>query len=569
MGLADDLHFSDEKISRWQAVLEATQQAVWEFDARTGTVYHSPMWKTMLGYAEEDLGNDIEEWLARVHPDDVVRVRAEMRRHLDGEIPFYESVHRIRRKDGTYHWTQDRGQVVERDADGKPLLILGTKMEASQRQLFQEQLDQLADNVPGMLYQYQVNPDGSSHFPYASTGSHAIYGLSPEVLRTDAAQAFARIHPEDRAGILATFSPGRPLASFKAEYRVNLPGHGERWLSGYAKPQRLENGAILWHGYIQDITTNKQRALKLQDTERLLQRLMNEMPIGLSLVDGSGHIYFRNRRHQEYFSFLDCTDPTLANWWQLAYPDPDYRAQVIRDWEANVAEAAAQGTEIPRKDYRVTMRDGSQRVMAIGGLSFGDHYMATFEDRTEQIAHSELLLKMAYIDGLTGIANRRHFDENLQIEWRRCHRSGKPLSLLMIDIDHFKAYNDRYGHLRGDECLQAVAAALRNRLDRAQDLVARFGGEEFVCLLPECDASGAKRVALALLHAVQEMAIENLDSPIADTLTISIGAATQLTDDASPPNALLARADANLYRAKQAGRNRVEDGTDAGTEAQT
>lgn len=561
--MADILKTGDGKISHWEAVLEATRQGVWDYDARTGTVYHSPSWKAFLGYADEDIGNDLEEWLARIHPDDVDRVRSEMLRHMAGQVPFYDSVHRIRRKDGSYLWIQDRGQVVQRDADGEPLQIIGTKMEASKRQLFQEQLDQLADNVPGMLYQYQVEPDGSSHFPYASSGTHAIYGVSPEELQADASLVFSRIHPDDLPGIKSIFDPTHQVTAWKSEYRVILPDRGERWLSGYAKPQRLENGAILWHGYIQDITGRKQRELKHQETERLMQHLMNEMPIGLSLVDGSGHIYFRNKRHQEYFTFLHGTKATLENWWQLAYPDPVYRAQVIQDWEANVAEAAANGTEIQRRDYRVTMPDGTQRVMAIGGLAFGDHYMATFEDRTEQIAHDELLHKMAYIDGLTGVANRRHFDETLHVEWRRGQRSGKPLSLLMIDIDHFKAYNDRYGHVMGDQCLQAVATALRERLDRAEDLLARYGGEEFVCLLPECDLSGANRVAHVLAIAVQELAIENLDSSASHAITVSIGVATHTPGDTSTPEALLAHADANLYRAKQAGRNRVDDGSDA------
>ncbi|MGV8923464.1 MAG: diguanylate cyclase [Thermomonas sp.] len=561
--MAGKLHLGDEKMSHWQAVLEATRQSAWEYDAGTGMVYHSPLWKTLLGYADEDVGNDLEEWLARIHPDDVGRVRAEMQHHMDGQAPFYDSVHRVRRKDGSYLWIQDRGQVVERDAQGHPLRILGTKMEASKRQLFQEQLDQLAENVPGMLYQYQLDPDGSSHFPYASIGTHAIFGVSPEQLRADASRVFSRIHPDDLPGIKSIFQPTRQVTAWKAEFRVILPGRGMRWLSGYAKPQRLESGAMLWHGYIRDITSDKQRALKHQETERLLQHLMNEMPMGLSLVDASGRIYFRNRRFHKYFSFVEGEEPTLVNWWRMAYPDPAYRAQVISDWNNNVAEAAKHGTEVQRKDYRMTMRDGTQKIMAIGGLAFGEHFMATFEDRTEQAAHSEQLLKMAYIDGLTGIANRRHFDEALQTEWRRCQRSGKPLSLLMIDIDHFKAYNDRYGHLRGDQCLQTVATALRARLDRAQDLVARFGGEEFVCLLPECDLSGANRVAQALFLAVQELMIENHDSPVSRTLTVSIGVATQIPDEGSTPDTLLTRADANLYRAKQTGRNRVEDGTGA------
>lgn len=548
----------------WQAVLEATQQGAWDYDARADIVRHSQLWKALLGYADEPVGNTLEAWMQRIHPDDVARVRADMASHWRGDVPFYENIHRIRHRDGSYHWVLDRGRVVERAADGHPLRIIGTKLEASQRQLFQLQLDQLAENVPGMLYQYQLDPDGSSHFPYASAGAVDIYGLTPDELRTDAGKVFERLHPDDRErGILGIQASARTLGIWQAEYRVNLPGRGERWLSGYAKPQKLDNGSVLWHGYIRDITTDKQQELKLRDTERLLQRLMNEMPIGLCLVDESGHFYFRNRRFHDYFGFPEDVPLDLPQWWRESYPDPDYRIVAIRDWREATAHARNHDGEIPRKHYRITLRDGSERIMAIGGLTFGNHFMATFEDRTEQQAQSERLQQLAYIDGLTGIANRRHFDETLLAEWRRCQRNGKPLSLLMFDIDHFKAYNDLYGHQQGDECLQAVAACLHAGLLRAQDLAARYGGEEFVCLLPECDASGALRLADSLRQSVQARALAHAGSPVAPVVTVSVGVATRLPTSAATPDTLIAQADRNLYRAKRGGRNRTNaDGDD-------
>ena len=165
--------------------------------------------------------------------------------------------------------------------------------------------------------------------------------------------------------------------------------------------------------------------------------------------------------------------------------------------------------------------------------------------------------QLAYVDGLTGVANRRHFDDQLQIEWRRCERSGQPLSLLMIDIDHFKSYNDQYGHQQGDACLQAVAQTLRAGLGRAHDLVARYGGEEFVCLLPEIDAAGALSVAESLRMAVQALQLPHASSPVAGVVTISIGAASGVPREDGMSADLLARADASLYRAKSEGRNRV------------
>jgi diguanylate cyclase (GGDEF)-like protein/PAS domain S-box-containing protein len=170
---------------------------------------------------------------------------------------------------------------------------------------------------------------------------------------------------------------------------------------------------------------------------------------------------------------------------------------------------------------------------------------------------SELLRTQAFLDGLTGVANRRRFDEALASEWRRCRRDAAPLSLLMIDIDHFKRYNDRYGHQAGDECLKAVSGTFQERLSRAYDLVARYGGEEFACILPDCDAAGALAKAEELRVAVESLNLTHEDSSAARIVTVSIGVATRVPDGDATPENLVAAADAALYAAKNAGRNRV------------
>lgn len=172
-------------------------------------------------------------------------------------------------------------------------------------------------------------------------------------------------------------------------------------------------------------------------------------------------------------------------------------------------------------------------------------------------AQSDLLRSLAFIDGLTGVANRRRFDEALQAEWRRSRRQAYPLALLMMDIDHFKSYNDLYGHQAGDGCLRAVARALREPLSRAHDLLARYGGEEFACLVPECEVGDALRKAEALRSAVRALAIPHAGSPTADRVTLSVGVAVLAPDDAGEPEALLQAADAALYEAKRLGRDRV------------
>ncbi len=174
----------------------------------------------------------------------------------------------------------------------------------------------------------------------------------------------------------------------------------------------------------------------------------------------------------------------------------------------------------------------------------------------------DMLKNLALLDGLTGVANRRRFDEALPSEWRRCARNQAPLSLAMVDVDRFKGFNDRYGHLAGDDCLRQVAQALSGALHRPADLIARFGGEEFVLLLPETDAVGATRVAEAARSAAARLGIVHESSPPAGIVTVSLGVATA---DPVPAGAEAAAvvdlADRLLYQAKGLGRNRAATGS--------
>lgn len=167
------------------------------------------------------------------------------------------------------------------------------------------------------------------------------------------------------------------------------------------------------------------------------------------------------------------------------------------------------------------------------------------------------LTRLSAVDGLTGIANRRQFDEALSREWRRCLRERETLSLLMIDVDFFKQYNDGYGHQAGDECLRSVAETLRGKLRRPADVVARYGGEEFAAILPDTALEGALLVAEAMRAAVQGLGLTH-DGSAFGVVTVSIGVASLPPQQPEGMPRLLSAADWALYEAKRLGRNCIQ-----------
>lgn len=171
------------------------------------------------------------------------------------------------------------------------------------------------------------------------------------------------------------------------------------------------------------------------------------------------------------------------------------------------------------------------------------------------LTESHKLKRLAILDGLTKVANRHHFDEILEKEWKRLRRKKLPLALILCDLDRFKNYNDVYGHLKGDECLRQVAQAIHEVVKRPGDLVARYGGEEFVVLLPDTDFAGAVEVTEKIQRALQHLNITHPHSPTSDRLTLSIGIASLIPNQEETSATLVAAADSALYEAK-AGRDR-------------
>jgi diguanylate cyclase (GGDEF)-like protein len=210
--------------------------------------------------------------------------------------------------------------------------------------------------------------------------------------------------------------------------------------------------------------------------------------------------------------------------------------------------------------------DARQEVEAfdMGALDYmhGEQDPVVWLARSKGLARhkrsTDMLGKLARIDGLTEIPNRREFDRVLEIEWLRAIRSEEPLSLLMLDVDNFKSYNDGYGHDAGDECLRQVALTIQNTMRRSPDFTARYGGEEFVCVLPETDAEGAMALADSIRRNIEALNVPHEEGNGSGIVTLSTGVATLAASAQKSPVEIIKAADGALYRAKQAGRNCVK-----------
>lgn len=219
-------------------------------------------------------------------------------------------------------------------------------------------------------------------------------------------------------------------------------------------------------------------------------------------------------------------------------------------------------------DYLVKLPDNIELVARIRYhsrsymtlLQRDEAYRALRVSQQQLLDTNLVLQRLMNSDGLTGLSNRRHFDEYLELEWRRATREQSQLSLMMIDVDYFKAYNDNFGHLEGDEALRQVAKAIRANCSRPSDLPARYGGEEFAMVLPNTTPGGARLLAEKLRQSVAGMNIPHIAPDAGAHLTVSIGVATTVPQPGSNSRQLILDADKGLYAAKHNGRNQVQVG---------
>ncbi|NBB86174.1 MAG: PAS domain S-box protein [Bacteroidetes bacterium] len=360
--------------NRYRSVLEGTRAGTWEWNVQTGETVFNERWAEIVGYTLEEIGpTTIDTWMQFAHPDDLKKSNKQLEALFRGERDFYDIECRMRHKNGDWVWVHDRGKVVSWTTDGEPLMMYGTHQDITEQKLIEEaraalveRFEHLDAQVPGALYQFQLMPDGRTRLPYASTGIQQLYGVTPEQVADDATVVFERIHPEDLEGLQASIeASARTLTTWRHTSRVNLPDGRTIWVEGEAAPEKLEDGSILWHGYIQDVTEQQEANRKLLYNERLLQSLYELSPIGIALNDyETGAFVDVNEK------LLEPTGYTKEEFLSLSYWDvtpEEYKQEEMEALQSLEATGAYGPLE---KEY--IKKDGRRYPVLLRGITVQD-----------------------------------------------------------------------------------------------------------------------------------------------------------------------------------------------------
>ncbi|WP_458524493.1 diguanylate cyclase [Onishia taeanensis] len=419
-------------------------------------------------------------------------------------------------------------------------------------------LARLVRHVPGVIYQYRIRPDGSSHFPYASARFEELFDLPPAAVRDDAAPLFARAHPDDLPEIIASIDQAaRTLAPWHCKYRYCHPDGRLRWHEGNATLERQADDSLLCHGYITDITERHELEQALEEERLRLSNILEGTHAGAWEWNVATGEVIVNARWAEMlgYSLAELEPISSTTWEQLVHPDDLPRA-------FEQLNAHFQGKhDFYEAELRMRHRDGHWGWV----LAHGKVFRWTTDNRPLMMAgiHQEIsdrkdaeaaLRRLATTDPLTGLWNRRHFLQHLEQAFERYKRYGQASAVILLDIDHFKCVNDTYGHAAGDRVIQYTAEVL-TAWCRTLDVPARIGGEEFALLLTDTGEAGAHALAERIRHALEVLEVPY--DEISLRMTASFGIAVMAPGDLRYEECMR-RADRALYAAKSGGRNRVE-----------
>ncbi|MFC5698659.1 diguanylate cyclase [Pseudomonas sp. GCM10022186] len=563
-----ELQLSEE---RWSFALDGAGHGVWDWEPQSGRIFLSRGWKTMLGYTEDEVADSLEARARLIHPQDMPLARAELERHLRGASAAYQSQHRMLHKDGRWIWVLDRGKVVERGPDGAPMRMIGTQTDISSSKAVELQLAMAHGQLRSLLNAatqvaivgmdlrgaiLQFNVGAERMFGYRALemiGRHpVVLHLESEVQERcrELGRNLGRLVPDFQAYVEEVTAGDRfDEREWTFQRRDGSQLIGSLILTGVRDERDVLVGYL---GVAIDITERKHVQQALEERDRLLEKLSARVP---------GVLYQCRMEPGERFSF-PYTSAGIVEVFEVA-------PEAVRDDATGLLERVhpddlerVQGSirrsaELLapwREDFRVLLpRQGLRWLRGESVPERGEDGTVLWHGYITDITGLKLveqeLRALSITDALTGVYNRRYFQERLELEIARAERREGPLALVMLDVDHFKQINDCHGHDAGDRVLKTLCARVGERLRRI-DVLCRLGGEEFVVLCPDTNVEQAESVAQALWQALSRENVAGVGQ-----VTASFGCAAWREGESADD--LLRRVDAAVYAAKQAGRNQI------------
>jgi len=549
----------EESEYRWRFALEGSGDGVWDWDLANNTVFFSKQWKGMLGFAEDELGDSLDEWEKRIHPDDKADILAIVQAYLDGKTPIYISEHRVSCKDGSWKWVLDRGMVVSRRDDGTPLRMIGTHTDITGRKLLEETLRQ---NQTELQEAQRIAQVGSWHMDLATNQvrwSNELYrmlGLDPKSQLPDFTQHSWLFASQSWERLATAVNRAKDLgASYELELETVRADGTHGWILTRGEAIRDGHGAITGlHGVAADITERKRAELMLQAAHTETQRFRNALDYVSSFIymkDTEFRYVYANRSTLELFG---CSAEALVGSDDTRFFPTD-TVRRLREIDRRVFKG-----EQTTEEVEVAYAEGVRRVYLEIKTPIYEHaddktvwgLLGISTDITAIKEHEQYLEHIAHYDVLTGLPNRVLLADRLHQSMAQTQRRGLQLAVAYIALDGFKVINDRHGHDAGDQLLMNVAIHMKQAL-REGDTLARLGGDEFVAVLLDLPDTGTSAPMLArLLHAAA--------APVqlgGSTLQVSasIGVTFYPQEGDVDADHLLRQADQAMYQAKLAGKN--------------
>jgi diguanylate cyclase (GGDEF)-like protein/PAS domain S-box-containing protein len=526
---------------KFRDLVENINDVVFSLDLEGCITYCNPVLERISGYKPaEVVGSSFASF---VHPEDLPGLRRSMERTLAGAVEPHEF--RVKDRQGKILYVRTSSRLFFQG--GKPVGISGVMTDITALREREKRLRQLSRAV-------EENPcsiiitDAEGQIEYVNPKFTAVTGYeADEVLgRNPRLLAATNLGREDYEELWKQILSGR---TWRGEFHNRKKSGELYWEWASISPVRDESGKITHFVAVkEDITERKFSDEALRESEEKYRMLFsNEFSAVALSSEESGRFIDVNAPFVKLFGYT-ADELTLMHVEDIFAPP----SQVPTQPRLRPA-GAPQKTPVQwcrKKDGTVFPVEMSRGTFPWKG---GTMVCAVFADMSDRLRWEQAMEELSSLDALTGLANRRVFDEWLEREWNRAVRKGESLALIMVDVDHFKAFNDTHGHQRGDDCLRLVADALKACTRRSGDLVARYGGEEFVVILPETRSGGAREVAEAMRAAVEEVTVDGKQPAV----TVSLGVSCQKASEGPHPATLIDAADRALYKAKELGGNRV------------